>query len=432
MAGQDVGTRLRERRLAQNLRQVDLAQAMGISPAYLNLIEHNRRRIGDHLIAKAANALGMPVADLEEGAGTAQIAELQRALAQDGLSEPETQSATDLIRLCPDWAGIFITQSEKHEHLRRAAKEMRDQLAHNPQLSASLHEILSAVTSIRSTASILAGDDPIDAEWQRVFHRNIHTDALRLAEASQELARFLEGPERDGVQATPVEIFNDLVAERGHNFPALDTGKSTPAALAEHILATDVAPADRDAVRELLSPHLSGYAADVAAVPQAALLEEGAARDWDPLALMQHFGVGSDVILRRLGRLARGPGVPEFGLVIVDGGGAIRELRPVTGFSLPRSSDACPVWPSFDPVDGRAITKCSVATGTGGGDKYLCYRAESRSAPLAYGAPEQVSRIMLLRPDPVDRIPDRFAGMACRICDVVECSMRREPSLLGI
>ena len=41
------GTRLRERRQALGLRQADLAAQMGISASYLNLIEHNRRRIAE-------------------------------------------------------------------------------------------------------------------------------------------------------------------------------------------------------------------------------------------------------------------------------------------------------------------------------------------------------------------------------------------------
>ncbi|MDP1576045.1 MAG: helix-turn-helix transcriptional regulator, partial [Cypionkella sp.] len=38
------GTRLRERRVALGQRQADLAETVGISASYLNLIEHNRRR----------------------------------------------------------------------------------------------------------------------------------------------------------------------------------------------------------------------------------------------------------------------------------------------------------------------------------------------------------------------------------------------------
>ena len=43
------GTRIRERRIMTGLKQADLARNLGISASYLNLIEHNRRRIGGKL-----------------------------------------------------------------------------------------------------------------------------------------------------------------------------------------------------------------------------------------------------------------------------------------------------------------------------------------------------------------------------------------------
>ncbi|MEZ8097508.1 MAG: helix-turn-helix transcriptional regulator, partial [Amylibacter sp.] len=45
MVGALLGTRIRENRKALRLSQKDLAHAAGISASYLNLIEHNRRRI---------------------------------------------------------------------------------------------------------------------------------------------------------------------------------------------------------------------------------------------------------------------------------------------------------------------------------------------------------------------------------------------------
>ena len=42
------GSRLRGRRVALGMRQADLAALVGLSASYLNLIEHNRRRIADY------------------------------------------------------------------------------------------------------------------------------------------------------------------------------------------------------------------------------------------------------------------------------------------------------------------------------------------------------------------------------------------------
>ena len=40
------GTRIRTLRTARRIGQADLARLAGVSPSYLNLIEHNRRRAG--------------------------------------------------------------------------------------------------------------------------------------------------------------------------------------------------------------------------------------------------------------------------------------------------------------------------------------------------------------------------------------------------
>ncbi|MGB8622908.1 MAG: helix-turn-helix transcriptional regulator, partial [Paracoccaceae bacterium] len=63
-----VGTRIRERRLVLGRRQADLAREVGISPAYLNLIEHNRRRIGGKLLVDLARKLDVDASALSEGA----------------------------------------------------------------------------------------------------------------------------------------------------------------------------------------------------------------------------------------------------------------------------------------------------------------------------------------------------------------------------
>ena len=61
------GTRIRDRRMDQGMRQADLARAAGISPSYLNLIEHNRRRIGGKLVNDISRVLGIDPTLLTEG-----------------------------------------------------------------------------------------------------------------------------------------------------------------------------------------------------------------------------------------------------------------------------------------------------------------------------------------------------------------------------
>ena len=51
------GSRIRERRIMSGLKQAELARMADISPSYLNLIEHNRRRIGGKLLLDIAEVL---------------------------------------------------------------------------------------------------------------------------------------------------------------------------------------------------------------------------------------------------------------------------------------------------------------------------------------------------------------------------------------
>ena len=68
------GSRIRERRTIAGLRQADLARQVGISASYLNLIEHNRRKIGGKLLLEIARALKVEPQVILEGAEAALIA----------------------------------------------------------------------------------------------------------------------------------------------------------------------------------------------------------------------------------------------------------------------------------------------------------------------------------------------------------------------
>ena len=61
------------------MRQADLASSVGISASYLNLIEHDKRRIGGKLVVDIAGVLGVESTLLSEGAEAALISALREA-----------------------------------------------------------------------------------------------------------------------------------------------------------------------------------------------------------------------------------------------------------------------------------------------------------------------------------------------------------------
>ena len=100
------GSRVRERRLALGLRQAQVAQGAGISASYLNLIEHNRRRIGGDVLARLAVVLGTEAAALADGAEGTLAADLRDAAAGAAGARPELERIEDFVGRFPGWAEL--------------------------------------------------------------------------------------------------------------------------------------------------------------------------------------------------------------------------------------------------------------------------------------------------------------------------------------
>src|SRR3990167_2123126 len=184
------GSRLRERRGGLGLRQGGLAATAGVLGSYLNLIEHNRRRISENLLEQLAQALGQPVAMFQEGVGGAVLEGLRAAAAE--VPGAEVDRIEDFAGRYPGWAGVVTSLQQRAAGLQRALEAMNDRMSHDPHLSASLHEVLSAVSSVRSTAAILADTEDIEPEWRARFHRNLHQDSERLALGAEALVSYLD------------------------------------------------------------------------------------------------------------------------------------------------------------------------------------------------------------------------------------------------
>src|SRR5690554_32472 len=80
--GTMTGTRIRQKRLARGIAQGALASQAGISASYLNLIEHNRRRIGGRILLRLAAALEVDPQTLSQGSEAALIAALHEAAGE--------------------------------------------------------------------------------------------------------------------------------------------------------------------------------------------------------------------------------------------------------------------------------------------------------------------------------------------------------------
>ncbi|MEM8578985.1 MAG: short-chain fatty acyl-CoA regulator family protein [Pseudomonadota bacterium] len=420
------GSRIRERRTMMGLRQAALARSVGISASYLNLIEHNRRRIGGKLLLGIAAELGVEPSALTEGAEAALIAALREAGSEAGLASAELDRAEEFAGRFPGWAEVLMGGHRRTRSLERTVEALSDRLAHDPALAASLHEVLSTAAAIRSTAAILAEDESLAPEWQARFHGNLDQDSRRLSDSAKALVQFLDTDEGSGAAASPQEELDDFLEARGFAFPELEAGDADVPALIE-----DAPQLGTHAARHMARGVLGALAADAAALPLDALRAAEAQLGRDPVALAAHLGVGVARVLRRLAALHH----QEAGLVVCDRSGALLFRKSLDGFALPRFGAACPLWPVFEALSRPGQVLRAQLMQSGQSDKsYLSFAVAEPTGVGDYNAAPMLQATMLIFAAPeagAPSAPSTEVGATCRTCAAQACTARREPSILA-
>lgn len=424
------GSRIRERRVLRGIKQAELARRAGISASYLNLIEHNRRRIGGKLLLTIADILGVEPALLTEGAGAALIVSLREAASDMPQADAELDRVDEFAGRFPGWADLLAQSRMRINLLERSIETMNDRMTHDPHLAASLHEMLSTVTAIRSAASILAEPGEVDADWQARFHRNIYEDSARLAETSRGLVTYLEADESSALETgAPQEELDAALEAAGHMVPDLEIGDDVPAA--EQRLGKGMSgPA-----RGLLRDWLDRYSHDARALP-IDILQPGLARHGpDSAALARQLGADPAQVMRRLAAMPPDVLATPVGLAICDSSGVLIYRKPLPDFPMPRFGAACPLWPLYRALSRPHVILAGPVMQNGRGGVALW--AEALATPQAGPAinTDPIYRAqMLVRPMPAGAevqsdLPQ--LGVACRVCPREACEGRREPSILA-
>lgn len=418
------GSRIRERRQMAGLKQADLAREIGISASYLNLIEHNRRRIGGKLLNAIAEVLQVESTHLSEGAEATLISSMRDAEAAASLAGVELDRIEEFAGRFPGWARLLAATHKRVRQLEQTVEGLNDRLAHDPALAASVHEVLSTAASIRSTASILVETDALEREWLDRFHANINEDSERLAESSRALAGYLEdGQDRDAIQKLPQEEVDDYLDARDYRFEPLEEAQS-PEILDALIKQSELS---RDA-QAILRGVLEGYAEDARCLTLARLdLAIKAVGDTDPVNLARGLGVPVGLVMRRMACLVD----LGAGYVLCDRSGSLLLRKGLPGFALPRFGASCPLWPLFQALSqpGTVIRREVVQLGRRQ-VKFSCYAVAEPVGRAIYNQPPLLQSGMLILPIATPGEAELQVGAACRICPRERCAGRREPSVL--
>lgn len=459
------GHRIRQRRRALGLTQAAVARAAGISAAYLNLIEHNRRSIGGALLGRLAAALGIRPAELADR-GDLRLLDDLAEMAADPVLAATPVAAEDLRGMLGVAHGAALGMLALYRAYGAAQEQVEllsERVAHDPVLAESSHDILTRITAIRASAEILRDFRDLDAARQRRFTAAIVSESERLSDAAAALFAFLDQAGARREASSPAEELDNLLHGADNYFPMLEeeatriaagaaaAGVNAPptpgarfaaarqaaraeaaeaieAILARALLTT---PEARDRARAALER----YAAAALLMPYERFHEAAVALRYDIDRLSERFAASWEQVCHRLTTLRRpgAEGVP-FQLLRTDIAGNVSKRFAGAGLHLPRYGGICPRWAvhqAFLAPDRVAIQHVQLEDGS----RFLFVARAVAKGPGGYGIPRSVYSVMigcdaahasaLVYGDaPGLLVP---VGLSCRRCSRPDCAQRAHP-----
>jgi XRE family transcriptional regulator, fatty acid utilization regulator len=447
-----VGPRFRRIRRQLGLSQTQMAEGLGISPSYVNLIERNQRPVSAQILLRMAETYDLDLRDLAAGDDNRAFVELNEIFSDPLFRQIELpkQELRDLAELCPGVTHglqrLYAAYVEARHGETMAASHLagRDEPARyeaNP-----VERVRSLIEANRNhfpTLEVAAEKvrDELDAPGHELFRAL----SERLRERHGALVRVLPvDVMRDTLRRFDRHrrhlLLSELIDDSGRVFQiAFQLALLEAGALIDEII--ERSGEREDTVRRLFRISLANYFAAAVIMPYGRFHEAAEALAYDIGLLGQRFGASFEQVCHRLTTLQRSTarGVPFF-MLRVDHAGNVSKRFSSGTFPFSKFGGTCPLWnvhATFD-TPGKIVTQIiELPDGT----RYFSVAQTVRRPVAPYAQPQPryaiglgcelkyASRLvysMGLNLATADTTP---IGVNCRLCERVNCSQRAEPPI---
>ncbi|MEG3630110.1 short-chain fatty acyl-CoA regulator family protein [Streptomyces poriticola] len=440
------GARLRRLREERRMSQADLARALGISPSYLNQMEHDSRPLTVPVLLRLTETFGVDPGFFSERDATRLVADLREALAGE-LAEARV-SHSDLAELASRMPAV--------------ARVLVD-LGHRNQ---ALSERLAGAAEGRGTGEP-APDSPHE-EIRDFFYRRqnyLHDTDLAAEELAAEIgirpgevipALTRRLADRHGVRLSTAGTGDHLhhyddVTRTLHLSTRLRPGQRAFRLATQLALLEFGGGLDRQAAADfppgapshaLARIGIANYFAAALILPYRSFHAAAEEVRYDIERLTDRYGLGYETVCHRLSTLQRPRlrGVP-FSFVRVDRAGNMSKRQSATAFHFSRAGGTCPLWNVYEAFAAPGRIHVQIAE-MPDGQRYLwTARAVTRHRG-GWGEPGKTYAIglgceirhahRLVYSDGLDLSSAAAAtpiGMGCRVCERLDCPQRATPPL---
>jgi predicted transcriptional regulator/DNA-binding Xre family transcriptional regulator len=448
-----IGPKIKAFRRQLGLQANKLAEELGISPSYLNLIESGKRKIDGDLLLKVCEKLKIELSDLTTKSDL-NLANNISELLDDQLFEdldilgPEVN---DLVSTNPKIARALIKLGDnfkqkdhdiinKVENLsgkiidkRKAAfpgEVISDFLQENKNYFPKLEEFANIVFGkvqknnrtrymslceyLKSKYSIIVKD--IIPEENKPFSKIYNKDKkeLLLSDYNSLETKKLHAAAQIAQEGAMNEI-NEYLSK--FTFPSNESKKLTQVALLN-------------------------YCGAAILMPYKLFHTECKKLKYDLELLQNTFATSFEQVAHRVTCLQdpKLPGIP-FHMLRVDIAGNISKRFSLSGIEIPRYGGACPRWNVYSAFTRPGVIQAAVSKMTNG-EKYVCIARTVEKGVGRYGLSKSILSIGLgceakyakefiytENIDISDKKTEIPIGVSCRTCDRLDCSQRAFPPL---
>ena len=440
MAGNKIfaGVRLRRMRNRLELSQIALAQSLGISASYLNLMERDQRPLTAQVILKLSALHGADISELSAIDQTSDVLAALKEMAADPLLAEEiplVSELTDAIQAVPNLVGATLKLYRAYCEMLKRLAELSQEITVSGSLPASVVE-----TPFERVRRWLADEPPLFPTLERLAEE-VWYELSPKDDPMAGLKARLRGNSGIDVRVLPLDVMpadsarydrhsqrlflserlssQDRLMETARLVARLEGGTAIDE------IVSRASFADSPECQRMARQAMVRQLAVAILCPAARYLSAALDLRFDVAALAARFQVRAGVAMQRLAALsARGDAELPIGFLSVDATGAIIDRCGRLGFFLPKTGALCGRLPVFDGGQGTVVAQLSAP-----GDRTLLMVA------MPDGQPGVTSALCLAAEDAAGTVyaqlatafPSRPVGPSCRLCEVRNCTLRREP-----
>ncbi|HVV41349.1 MAG TPA: short-chain fatty acyl-CoA regulator family protein [Nitrobacter sp.] len=447
-----VGPRFRRIRQQLGLSQTQMAEGLGISPSYVNLIERNQRPVTAQILLRLAENYDLDLRDLATADEDRFFAELNEVFSDPLFRQIDIpkQELRDLAELCPGVTHALqrlyaaYTEARQGETMAAAQFADRDEGARfeaNP-----IERVRDLIEANRNYFPELeqaaeAVRDAIDTPAQDLFAalgtrlREKHSIVTRImpVDVMRETLRRFDRHRRQ-------LLISELVDGPGRAFQlAFQIGLAECAPAFEAIIAR--AGALDDTPRRLYRITLANYFAGAVLMPYQAFHGAAEALGYDLNVLAQRFNTGFEQVCHRLTTLQRpnARGVPFF-MLRVDNAGNVSKRFSSGTFPFSKFGGTCPLWnvhSTFDTPDRLLKQVIELPDGS----RYFSIAQMARRPIAPHPQPQprfaiglgceirHAAKLVYASGMDLEKAEGTPIGVNCRLCERENCAQRAEPPI---